>query len=103
MAGVWAPVDAHPNPLKGGDVGQYLGAVAFQDYAPAAEDADAIGHDVDLQVQPRAWVWSRLWSFRVGEGLGRAREMPSELAEAIRTHRRAPRAAARHGTGPGTQ
>lgn len=46
---------------------------------------------------------SRLWSFRVGEGLGRARPMPSELAEAIRTHRRAPRAAARHGTGPGTQ
>jgi hypothetical protein len=26
------------------------------------------------------WVWSRLWSFRVGEGLGRARPMPSEVA-----------------------
>ncbi len=24
------------------------------------------------------WVWSRLWSFRVGEGLGRAGPMPSE-------------------------
>src|SRR5436190_1310337 len=51
------------SPLEGSAKAPHVGAFAFRS---------------TCRFSRVRWVWSRLWSFRVGEGLGRAGPMPSE-------------------------